>query len=130
MILFRTNYNDPTLFTVDRCEVSPAGEKIFVTNNSHSKVLTLARDGTVLHTFPDLQDPGGIHVTDLGQVLVWESSVSDILQLDGEGKKKLATLATRKDGLDKVRSVCFKRSTASFIVGQWSSDNILVLRVK
>ncbi|XP_052247465.1 uncharacterized protein LOC127855711 [Dreissena polymorpha] len=127
--LWKKLYEDRSgKFTVWKCAVSPSGEKIFVTDNSHSKVLTLARDGTVLHTFLDLQDPGGIHVTDLGQVLVWESSVSDILQLDGEGKKKLATLATRKDGLHNVRSVCFKRSTASLIVGQ-SDSNIVVFKV-
>ncbi|KAH3717258.1 uncharacterized protein LOC127855710 [Dreissena polymorpha] len=113
--------------TVYRCAVSPSGEKIFVTNNSHSKVLTLARDGTVLHTFQDLHDPIGIHVTDLGQVLVCGFDSKTILQLDGEGKKKLATLATRKDG--PYNTVCFKRSTASLIVGQALSKNIVVFKV-
>ncbi|XP_052211973.1 uncharacterized protein LOC127831032 isoform X1 [Dreissena polymorpha] len=128
--LLKKLYEDRSCkFTVDRCAVSPSGEKIFVTNKSHSKVLTLARDGTVLHTFPDLQNPTGIHVTDLGQVLVCEFSASEILQLDGEGKKKLATLATKKDGLDNTLSVCFQRSTASLIVGQALSKNIVVFKV-
>ncbi|XP_052247776.1 uncharacterized protein LOC127855903 isoform X2 [Dreissena polymorpha] len=118
--------------TVYKCAVSPSGDKIFITNHSHSMVLTLARDGTVLQTFtdPDLQHPRGIHVTALGQVLVCGASSDTILQLDGEGKKKLATLATRRDGLNYPGSVFYNRSTASLIVGQWSSDNILVLRVK
>ncbi|KAH3718034.1 hypothetical protein DPMN_060832 [Dreissena polymorpha] len=103
-------------------------DKIFITNNSHHKVLTLARDGTVLQTFtdPDLQNLAGIHVTALGQVLVCGASSSTIIQLDGEGKKKLATLATKRDRLDEPNSVFYNRSTASIIVGQWSS--ILVLR--
>ncbi|KAH3794006.1 hypothetical protein DPMN_147535 [Dreissena polymorpha] len=127
----RTNYNDPTLFTVLKCAVSPSGDKIFVTNNTDDKVLTLARDGTLLHTFtdPDLQDPEGIHVTDLGQVLVCGFDSKTILHLDGEGKKKLATLARMSDGLDRSWSVCFKRSKASLIVGQADSNNIVVFKV-
>ncbi|KAH3716709.1 hypothetical protein DPMN_059437 [Dreissena polymorpha] len=76
-------------------------DKIFVTNPFHHKVLTLATDGTVLHTFtdPDLQAPNGIHVTDLGQVLVCGYASRTIIQLDGEGKKKLTTLASKRDGL-------------------------------
>ncbi|XP_052246517.1 uncharacterized protein LOC127855151 [Dreissena polymorpha] len=118
--------------TVNRCAVSPSGDKIFITNNSHHKVLTLARDGTVLQTFtdPDLQRPWGIHATALGQVLVCGWSISTIIQLDGEGKKKLATLATKRDGLIYPHSVFYNRSTASIIVGQLCSDNIIVLRVK
>ncbi|KAH3750233.1 hypothetical protein DPMN_184752 [Dreissena polymorpha] len=83
--------------------MSPSGDKIFVTNYDRDKVITLARDGTVLCTFtdPDLKLPSGIHVTALGKVLVCGGSSNTILQLDGERKKKLATLATRSDGLNK-----------------------------
>ncbi|XP_052256838.1 uncharacterized protein LOC127862015 [Dreissena polymorpha] len=120
--------------TVMKCAVSPSGDKIFVTNQSHHKVLTLATDGTVLHTFtdPDLQAPTGIHVTDLGQVLVCGKSSKTIIQLDGEGKEWLATLATRRDGLAYPVSVCFNRSTASIIVGQFirARNKILVFKVK
>ncbi|XP_052247474.1 uncharacterized protein LOC127855724 [Dreissena polymorpha] len=118
--------------TVLKCAVSPPGDTIFITNYSHHKVLTLARDGTVLQAFtdPDLQHPSVIQVTALGQVLVCGESSSTIIQLDGEGKKKLATLATKRDGLNHPLSVFYNRSTASIIVGQLSSDNILVLRVK
>ncbi|KAH3720310.1 hypothetical protein DPMN_063207 [Dreissena polymorpha] len=119
-------------YTVWKCAVSPSGDKIFVTNPFHHKVLTLATDGTVLHTFtnPDLRDPNGIHVTDLGQVLVCGESSKTIIQLDGEGKKKLATLATRRDGLAYPMSVYFNRSTASFIVGQLERNKFLVFKVK
>ncbi|XP_052245445.1 uncharacterized protein LOC127854442 [Dreissena polymorpha] len=119
-------------YTVCMCAVSPSGDKIFVTNCSHHKVLTLATDGTVLHTFtnPDLQEPNGINVTDLGQVLVCGGSSNTIIQLDGEGKKKLATLASKRDILAYPESVYFNRSTASIIVGQWARNKILVFKVK
>ncbi|KAH3716600.1 hypothetical protein DPMN_059324 [Dreissena polymorpha] len=115
-----------------KCAVSPSGDKIFVTNREHHKVLTLATDGTVLHTFtdPDLQTPDGIHVTDLGQVLVCGRLSWTIIQLDGEGKKKLATLASKRDGLAQPWSVYFNRSTASIIVGQYGTKKILVFKVK
>ncbi|KAH3750248.1 hypothetical protein DPMN_184768 [Dreissena polymorpha] len=69
-------------------------------------------------------------MTALGQVLVCGEASSTILQLDGEGKKKLATLATRRDGLDRPLSVSYNRNTASIIVGQTCVTNILVIKLK
>ncbi|KAH3716664.1 hypothetical protein DPMN_059390 [Dreissena polymorpha] len=85
-----------------------------------------------MFTDPDLQAPRGIHVTDLGQVLVCGGSSHTILQLDGEGKKKLATLATEWDGLCFPESFCYNRSTASIIVAQYLilGNKILVFKVK
>ncbi|XP_052235695.1 uncharacterized protein LOC127847674 isoform X5 [Dreissena polymorpha] len=127
--LYEDTSND---FTVNMCAVSPSGDKIFVTNFAHDKVITLARDGTVICTFtdPELVGPRGIHVTAQGQVLVCGASSRTILQLDGEGKKKLATLATRSDGLYKPQSVCYNRSSSSIIVGQNVCADILVFKVK
>ncbi|KAH3689135.1 hypothetical protein DPMN_184705 [Dreissena polymorpha] len=45
--------------------------------------------------------PDGIHVTAQGQVLVCGRYSRTVLQLDGEGRKKLATLATICDGLSR-----------------------------
>ncbi|XP_052235683.1 uncharacterized protein LOC127847672 isoform X1 [Dreissena polymorpha] len=131
-LLIKLYENKSYPLTVNKCAVSPSGDKIFVTNYSHSKVLTLDRDGTVFHTFtdPDLKVPEGIHMTALGQVLVCGEASSTILQLDGEGKKKLATLATRRDGLDRPLSVSYNRNTASIIVGQTCVTNILVIKLK
>ncbi|KAH3749949.1 hypothetical protein DPMN_184465 [Dreissena polymorpha] len=119
-------------FAVSNCAVSPSGDTLFFTNNSHHKVLSLARDGTVHHTFtdPDLQFTAGIHVTAQGQVLVCGGVSHTIIQLDGKGKKKLATLATRKDGLCYPHAVCYNRSTVSIIVGQSGCNRILAFPVK
>ncbi|XP_052231811.1 uncharacterized protein LOC127845132 [Dreissena polymorpha] len=125
-------YEDSTGdYTVYKCTVSPSGAKIFVTNNDHNKVLTLARDEALLCTFtdPDLQSPCGINVTAQGQVLVCGELSKTLLQLDGEGRKKLATLATSRDGLNFPRSVCYNRSTASIIVGNSFGRKILVFKV-
>ncbi|XP_052235698.1 uncharacterized protein LOC127847674 isoform X8 [Dreissena polymorpha] len=131
--LLNTLYEDTSRrCTIYTCAVSTSGDKIFVTNYEHGKVITLARDGTVICTFtdPELVGPRGIHVTAQGQVLVCGASSRTILQLDGEGKKKLATLATRSDGLYKPQSVCYNRSSSSIIVGQNVCADILVFKVK
>ena len=115
--------------------MNQTGDKLFFTNLNHHKVLTLARDGTILHTFtdPDLKWPRGIHVTAQGQMLVCGEGSNTILQLDCEGRKKLATLATSSDGLSQPMSVCYNRSTASIIVGesgQYDDNKIIVFSVQ
>ncbi|KAH3718631.1 hypothetical protein DPMN_061437 [Dreissena polymorpha] len=70
-------------------------------SQNKNKVRTLAKDGTILQTItdPDLQAPSGIHVTDFGQVVVCNFTSDTIIQLAGDGKKKLATLANKSEGL-------------------------------
>ncbi|KAH3878476.1 hypothetical protein DPMN_002372 [Dreissena polymorpha] len=95
--------------------VSPTGDKLYITYYPHHKILTLARDGSVLATFTDLAllEPNAMHVTPAGQVLVCGCVDINfyIIQLDSEGKRKLATL-TKKDGVDDPVSVCYNRHTA------------------
>ncbi|KAH3749124.1 hypothetical protein DPMN_183615 [Dreissena polymorpha] len=117
--------------TVNRCAVSPTGDKLYITNYSQHKLLTLARDGSVLATFTDpaLIAPNGVHVTPAGQVLVCVGWFDIIIQVDTEGKLKLATFATKEDGLVDPRSVCYNQHTSSIIVGMWERNKILVFKV-
>ncbi|KAH3720857.1 hypothetical protein DPMN_063766 [Dreissena polymorpha] len=118
---------------IDRCAVSPTGDKLYIMSYPESKLLTLARDGTVLATCTDteLVCPQGIHVSPAGQLLVCGGVSESIIQVDSEGKRKLATLATReRDGLRNPMSVCYSSTTSSIIVGQQSDNNILVFRVE
>ncbi|XP_052235098.1 uncharacterized protein LOC127847298 [Dreissena polymorpha] len=119
-------------YTVYKCAVSPTGDKLYITNTSHAKLLTLARDGSVLATFidPALQWPKGLHATHAGQVLVCGNNSNTILQVDSEGKRKLATLGTKEDGVVSAWSVCYNRHTASIIVGLERNSSILVFKVK
>ncbi|KAH3754153.1 uncharacterized protein LOC127847097 [Dreissena polymorpha] len=126
-------YEDNTdSYTVNRCAVSPTGDRLYITNSSQHKLLTLARDGSVLATFiePALQSPRGVHVTPAGQVLVSGLGSSTILQVDSEGRRRLATLATQEDGVLKPMSVCNNRYTASLIVGLEDNNSILVFKVQ
>ncbi|KAH3703844.1 hypothetical protein DPMN_078891 [Dreissena polymorpha] len=117
--------------TVWSCAVSLTCDKLYLTNRSKDKLLTLAMDGSVLSTFmdPHLISPSGVHVTPAGLVLVCGSKSNTILQVDSKGSRKLATLATETDGIDCPWSVCYNSNTDSMIVGQMK-NKILVYKVK
>ncbi|KAH3806310.1 hypothetical protein DPMN_134629 [Dreissena polymorpha] len=85
--------------TVWKCAVSPTGDRLYITN--WHKLLTLARDGTLLATYTDpaLVRPRGLHVTPAGQVLVCGYLSHTVLQVGWEGESKLANLATWEDGV-------------------------------
>ncbi|KAH3748998.1 hypothetical protein DPMN_183487 [Dreissena polymorpha] len=107
---------------VDSCAVSPTGDKLYITNYTKHKLLILATDGSVLVTFTDpalAKWPIGVNVTPSGQVLVCGGVYPNlyIIQLDSEGRRQLATLATEKDGMGKPWSICYNRHTACIIVG-------------
>ncbi|KAH3896034.1 hypothetical protein DPMN_020205 [Dreissena polymorpha] len=118
-------------FTVYKCAVSPTGDRLYITSPDQHKLLTLARDGTLLATYTDSALDGlyHLHVTPAGQVLVCGYWSNTVLQGGWEGESKLATLATQKDGVWYPGSVCYCSTTSSIIVGQ-DGDNILVFRVE
>ncbi|XP_052251438.1 uncharacterized protein LOC127858383 [Dreissena polymorpha] len=118
--------------TVEKCAVSPTGDKLYIASYWQNKLLTLARDGTLLAILTDqnLGEPSGLHVTPAGQVLVCGWMSHTILQVDGEGKRKLTIVAKgERDGVEDPESVCFSSTTSSIIVGQ-SRDIILVFKVE
>ncbi|XP_052265573.1 uncharacterized protein LOC127868045 [Dreissena polymorpha] len=124
--------------TVFKCALSPDGERIFVTNFTNHKLLTLAKDGALLSTFTDsdLQKPHGLHVTPGGQVLVCAWTSNTVIQVDHEGRKKLATLASNKDAVRgplsvcRPLSVCYNTNTDQIIVGQENNNKIIVMELK
>ncbi|KAH3856376.1 hypothetical protein DPMN_098963 [Dreissena polymorpha] len=118
-------------FAVWKCAVSPTGDRLYIISFRKDKLLTLARDGTLLATFTDpaLRHPSGLHVTPAGQVLVCGWGPPTVLQVGWEGKSKLTTLPTWGGGVRGPESVCYSSTTSSIIVGQWR-DNILVFRVE
>ncbi|KAH3824551.1 hypothetical protein DPMN_126388 [Dreissena polymorpha] len=118
--------------TVEKCAVSPTGDKLYITNSSQDKLLTLAMDGSVLATFMDpiLKLLCGVHVTPVGQLLVCGRNSNTILQVDSKGNKKLATLATQRDGVNSPCSVSYNNNNGSIIVGQRDKNKILVFKVQ
>ncbi|KAH3840075.1 hypothetical protein DPMN_113517 [Dreissena polymorpha] len=114
---------------VFKCAVSPAGDRIYVTNFSQHKLLTLGIDGTLISTFehPELQSPCGGHVTPAGQVLVCGYDSHTVIQVDHEGKNKLAALVSKKEGLIQSVSVCYNTNTHQIIVGLNENNTIIVM---
>ncbi|KAH3749963.1 uncharacterized protein LOC127847747 isoform X4 [Dreissena polymorpha] len=116
--------------TVYKCAVNFMGDQIYVTNREKHTLLTLAMDGKVISTFSDndLKVPLGVHVTAGGQVLVCGYGSNTIIHVNSEGKKKLATLATEKDGVKCPCSVFYSCSNDSVLVGVANND-IIVFKV-
>ncbi|XP_052275475.1 uncharacterized protein LOC127874856 isoform X2 [Dreissena polymorpha] len=114
---------------VFKCAVSPDGERIFVINHTNHKLLTLAKDGAVLSAFTDsdLQNPRGLNVTPAGQVLVCAYRSNTVIQVDHEGRKKLATLVSNTDGVRRPSSICYNTNTDQIIVGEMNNNKIIVM---
>ncbi|XP_052789305.1 uncharacterized protein LOC128223886 [Mya arenaria] len=117
--------------TVYECAVSPEGERFYVTNYSKHKLVTLDKDGQVLSTLedPELQRPSGLCVSPSGHVFVCGHVSNTMLQVDWEGRQKLATVARAVDGLLWPQSVRLSEHTSSLIVGNFNSDSILVVKL-
>ncbi|KAH3848008.1 hypothetical protein DPMN_090344 [Dreissena polymorpha] len=124
-------YEDTTgTFTVCKCAVGYAGDKLYVSSNYHHKLLTLASDGTVMSELSDcaLQHPHTVHVTTCGQVIVCGHTSNSFIQADSKGQKKIASLLTQEGGVVKPSSVCYRENT--IIVGLLDNDQILVFTIK
>ncbi|XP_052283904.1 uncharacterized protein LOC127880627 [Dreissena polymorpha] len=115
---------------VCKCALSPAGDRIYVINYAQNKLITLTKDGSLISTFtdPELQCPWDVHVTPDGQVLC--CAYNTVLQVDHKGKKKLATLASQRDGLCKPVSVCYNSNIHQIIVGQYANNKIIVIELQ
>ncbi|KAH3819432.1 hypothetical protein DPMN_121167, partial [Dreissena polymorpha] len=120
-------YQDRSL---DRCAVSPTGDKLYIISRLEQKLVTLARDGTLLATLTYPEFPEDVHVTPECQVLICGWPSNTILQIDSEGRSKLATLVTGRDRVHSPLSVYYSSITSSIIVGMWMNNNILVFRVE
>ena len=118
-------------FAVRQCAASPTGDRLYITSwYPQHKLLTLARDGTLLATYTDPALLDGLHVTPAGQLLVGYET--GIIQLHREGNRKLATLHTnweRYSNYLRSVSVCYNSTTSSILVGG-EPNCILVLKVQ
>ncbi|KAH3711469.1 hypothetical protein DPMN_071138 [Dreissena polymorpha] len=114
------------------CAVCPTGDKVYITNWDQHKLLSLATDGSVLACFtdPELQYPGCVHVTPTGQVLVcgWESHA--IIQVDNEGRQKLANLNKWVVRISHPWSVYYSRITSSIIVGKYKWKTLVYFELR
>ncbi|KAH3896583.1 hypothetical protein DPMN_020761 [Dreissena polymorpha] len=87
-LICRLYQNRSSVNTVRKCAVSPTGDRLYITSYYKNKLLTLARDGTLLATYSDTSRgwPRGLHVTPAGQVLVCGYWSQTVLQVGWEGE--------------------------------------------
>ncbi|XP_052779559.1 uncharacterized protein LOC128216897 [Mya arenaria] len=117
--------------SVMRIAISNDGKTIYTTNLSKNQLITLDNLGNKLATFtdPDLLGSWGVHVTTAGHVFVCCYNSNTVLQVDKDGKTKLATLARRQDGVYTPQAVFFSSRTSSMVVGGWK-DTLRVINVR
>ncbi|XP_052778556.1 uncharacterized protein LOC128215999 [Mya arenaria] len=118
--------------TVLKCAVSSDGSKIYVANYSKDQLLTLDKAGNKLATLsdPDMKSPTAIHLSPLGHVFVCSYVSNTVLQLNSEGKTKLAKLAAQSDGVKLPVSLRYSSRTSSLLVGQHDNNNVVVIKIK
>ncbi|KAH3873639.1 hypothetical protein DPMN_036876 [Dreissena polymorpha] len=117
--------------TVTSCAVSPDGDRIYVTKENSQQLVTLSRDGKVISslTVPALSSPvllPGLHVTDSGQVLVCGYYTDTIVQVDRDGRQRLAEVITKD--VTRPMSVYYSKHTGSIIVGMGDNNDIRVFK--
>lgn len=118
--------------TVSRFAVSDDGKRIYVTNSAKGSLITLTDSGDEISTFtdPELIDPRGVCVADNGTIFVcgWKSDT--ILQVDREGKRKMATLTKSSHRIYRPLSLCYYSQTKQMFVGQEMPGKLLELRLE
>jgi len=129
----RQLYSDKTgEVTVYGCAVSPDGSRIYITNRSQDKLITLSKDGLKLFTLthPELQDPKGVHVTSPSHVFVSCGLLNTVVQVIvmKDGAQTVKPLVGMKERLTKPRAVC--SSTDTLVVSQYKNDNIVKIQMK
>ncbi|XP_052778629.1 uncharacterized protein LOC128216077 [Mya arenaria] len=116
--------------TVMKCVISNDGETIYITNYGTHQLITLDKNGNLLASLTDpyMTYPTGVHVTPAGHVFVCCFDSDAVMQVDKDGKKKLATLARERDGVYGPYDLFFSSRTSSLIVGGWK-DTLLVIKL-
>ncbi|KAH3811831.1 hypothetical protein DPMN_140246 [Dreissena polymorpha] len=112
-----------------KCAVSPSGDRTYIVNPDHHRLITLSRDGTVFCTFTvnELESPIAVHATTSGQLLV--VGINSVLQVDSEGKRTLVILATERVGAKRPQSVFYNSAKSSILIGQYNYSKLLELKV-
>ncbi|XP_052779821.1 uncharacterized protein LOC128217042 [Mya arenaria] len=116
--------------TVWKCAISNDGKTIYITDAINDQLITLDNKGNKLAslTDPDMIEPTGVHVTPAGHVFVCCIETDTVLQIDKDGKKKMATLTREEDGVYGPHDLFFSSRTSSLMVGG-KKDTLFVIKL-
>ena len=106
-----------------------------MTNRDRKQLVTPSRDGTVISTLTDSaldthRILAGLYVTDSGQVLLCGHSTGTIIQVDRDGRQRLAEVVTKNNGVVDPLSVYYSKHTGSIIVGMYDNNDIKVFKAQ
>ncbi|XP_052790105.1 transcription intermediary factor 1-beta-like [Mya arenaria] len=117
--------------TVNGFDLSSDGMKLYIPVSSYNKVNIIDKRGNILATLqdPDFDWPYSVHVSGAGHVFVCSLKSKTVVQIDQEGRKKLATLVRKGDSINKPKAVLHSTHTGRLIVGGAQND-ILVMELQ
>ncbi|XP_052768811.1 uncharacterized protein LOC128209039 isoform X1 [Mya arenaria] len=125
-------YEDPSSgCTVKRFALAGDGRKIYIAASDHHKLITIDNKGNILSTLQDqdIKSPVGVYVNEDGHVFVCSYRSCTVIQVDQEGRKKLATLVREEDGMNYPQAVCYGTRMRRLIVGG-EQDDVLVAHLQ
>ncbi|XP_052815308.1 uncharacterized protein LOC128242256 [Mya arenaria] len=117
--------------TVIHFALNQDGNKIYICNYYDPKLFTIDMNGSIVATLkdPDISTACDVHVSEDGHVFVCSWYNNMVVQVDQEGKKKLATLVRKEDGINCPKAAWYSPYTGRLIVGG-KQDNILVVELQ
>ncbi|XP_052817505.1 uncharacterized protein LOC128243660 [Mya arenaria] len=117
--------------TVIHFDLNQDGNKIYISNYYNPELITIDMNGNILATLhdPDMYFAYGVHVSEDGHVFVCSGHNNTVVQVDQQGKKKLATLVREGDGIFHPKAACYSTHTGRLIVVGEQND-ILVMELQ
>ncbi|KAH3827872.1 E3 ubiquitin/ISG15 ligase TRIM25-like isoform X2 [Dreissena polymorpha] len=120
--------------TVWKCSVSPSGDKIVVINKKNKcQMLVLVdrkgRGGIFDYSNTELQDPSTVYFTPFGEVLVCGATSNNVILVDVNERRTIATLATQDHGIHAPLSIWYSDGNHKLVIGQRNNNNLIVLTV-
>ncbi|XP_052794971.1 E3 ubiquitin-protein ligase Midline-1-like [Mya arenaria] len=109
--------------TVNGIHTSNNGQKIYITDSSNNKVITVDNSGKILSTCedPDLLFPVSLCVSEHGHLFVCAMGSNSVLQIDKEGRRKLRTLVSGEK-VSKPLVVYFSTRSQQLMVAGNTND--------
>ena len=106
--------------------VNSSGEKIFVSDYGTNTVTCMSVDGRVIYTYKDgsMRGPRGLLCDSEDDILVCGRNSNNVQVLTADGKRH-STLLTESDGLKNPRSIAYRDSDNTLLVGCRNSDHLL-----
>ena len=121
------NFDHPDYITV-----STSGKKIFVSDggNSTARVTCMTADGNIVYQYNDMElvVPCGMYVDADDNILVCDVGSDSVHVIMANGKK-YGTLLTSSDGISRPRSIAYRETDDTLLVGCYETANVMIYKL-